>query len=462
MITRIEIDGFKSFQDFSVDLAPFQVIIGVNGCGKSNLFDVIGLLSRLANQSDLYAAFQDLRGQPFTLLPDGKPVDRIRIAVEMLVDQTVRDGWGDEAKLLNPRLRYNLEIVRRRNGDGFQDIRLQSESLWAISPEPDTWSRLHGGEEFHNWLHSNSPLASPMYINTAEDKLRQNPTIYLTPENAIDGRKPRDIGFQSGQMNRTLLSRIETTENPHILAVRHEMQTWATLHLNPDNLRLPSMLTTDGPFRVIGNSVPYVLANLEKAEPEQFRNVSRDLRNLLRGVRNVQVEFNVARNEYEVFVYMDDDRRFGLAGLSDGTLRLLALVTAKNAVNKRGLLCIEEPENAVHPGVHGGLVQLLRDMATDLRDSESLLQGGRQVLVTTHSPGLVSHLDMSANELLFADMATRIIPHQHSLQVTRMFPVQPGKAEGPEAMYGLQRVIEYLNIADVEAQRCNLKEAFSR
>lgn len=48
MITQIEIDGFKTFKDFKVELAPFQVIVGPNGSGKSNLFDALHLLSRLA------------------------------------------------------------------------------------------------------------------------------------------------------------------------------------------------------------------------------------------------------------------------------------------------------------------------------------------------------------------------------------------------------------------------------
>ena len=48
MITRIELDGFKTFQDFSLDLAPLQVIVGANGAGKSNLFDALRLLGRFA------------------------------------------------------------------------------------------------------------------------------------------------------------------------------------------------------------------------------------------------------------------------------------------------------------------------------------------------------------------------------------------------------------------------------
>src|SRR5881398_1704649 len=84
MITQIELDGFKTFKDFKVELAPFQVIVGSNGAGKSNLFDALQLLSQLAG-TDLLTAFQGLRGdadEVFTKLPHGRTVDRMCMAVE--------------------------------------------------------------------------------------------------------------------------------------------------------------------------------------------------------------------------------------------------------------------------------------------------------------------------------------------------------------------------------------------
>src|SRR2546421_12925408 len=93
MLTQIEIDGFKTFKDFKVELAPFQVIVGPNGAGKSNLFDALQLLARLAG-TDLLTAFQGLRGdahEVFTKLPNGRMIDRMRIAVELLIDREIRD-----------------------------------------------------------------------------------------------------------------------------------------------------------------------------------------------------------------------------------------------------------------------------------------------------------------------------------------------------------------------------------
>ena len=73
MLTRIEIDGFKSFENFGMDVGPLTVILGPNASGKSNLFDAIRLLSRLAD-TDLRTAVTDLRGEPHELFrrhPDG-------------------------------------------------------------------------------------------------------------------------------------------------------------------------------------------------------------------------------------------------------------------------------------------------------------------------------------------------------------------------------------------------------
>ena len=63
MLTKIEIHGFKTFEDFKIDLGPFMVIVGPNASGKSNLFDAIRLLSRLA-EKDLRSAVKELRENP--------------------------------------------------------------------------------------------------------------------------------------------------------------------------------------------------------------------------------------------------------------------------------------------------------------------------------------------------------------------------------------------------------------
>ena len=66
MITFIRITGFKSFQNFEMTFTPLTIVAGANASGKSNLFDALKLLSRLA-ETDLKTAFSEQRGNPIEL-----------------------------------------------------------------------------------------------------------------------------------------------------------------------------------------------------------------------------------------------------------------------------------------------------------------------------------------------------------------------------------------------------------
>ncbi len=153
MITLIEIDGFKTFQNFKLELSPFQVIVGTNGAGKSNLFDALRLLTRLVD-TDLRSAFQELRGEAaelFTLFPDGHSANTITLAVEMLVNRTIKDSWGAQASLKFIRMRYELEIMRV-NEQGLERLYVTNESLKAIARGEDQWSKKHGLTVQNGWL----------------------------------------------------------------------------------------------------------------------------------------------------------------------------------------------------------------------------------------------------------------------------------------------------------------------
>ena len=64
------------------------------------------------------------------------------------------------------------------------------------------------------------------------------------------------------------------------------------------------------------------------------------------------------------------EEKFDYKQISDGTIVLLAYITAINLGS--GLVCFEEPENFVHPHLLKNLVNILRD--------------GNQVIISTHSP----------------------------------------------------------------------------
>lgn len=89
VITRIEIDGYKSFDDFALDLPPFTVLVGANASGKSNLLEAVDLLGQLIREPTSQTLVDHARrGGPKELFrrgPDGVPVGAMRIAAHVLV-----------------------------------------------------------------------------------------------------------------------------------------------------------------------------------------------------------------------------------------------------------------------------------------------------------------------------------------------------------------------------------------
>ena len=47
LMDRIEIKGYKSIKDLSLSLRPINILVGANGCGKSNLLSFFELLKNI-------------------------------------------------------------------------------------------------------------------------------------------------------------------------------------------------------------------------------------------------------------------------------------------------------------------------------------------------------------------------------------------------------------------------------
>jgi predicted ATPase len=94
--------------------------------------------------------------------------------------------------------------------------------------------------------------------------------------------------------------------------------------------------------------------------------------------------------------------------LSDGTLRFLALAVLELDPQASGLVCLEEPENGIHPARIPAMLQLLQDIATDVDEPVGPDNPFRQVIVNTHSPVVVRQVP--DDSLLIAE-SKEIVQH---------------------------------------------------
>ena len=465
MITRIEIDGFKTFKDFSVDLAPFQVIVGPNGSGKSNLFDALHLLSRLA-ELDLRSAFQEVRGEANELFTKGIPENRIKFAVEMLVDHRVRDRLGREVALQDTRLRYELEITRFDNDNSLPELRITHEALRTIAVEQDHWIKKLGvhspTEKSRNLI---SAIRRPSRAIRNVNELESSMALTIRLHSDGTGKSKNTIA-ENAEV--TVLSSITNTDHPHAFATREELRSLRFLHLNPEALRQPASVQSARSLSPEGKNLPTTLVRMQTEDEYALTDVSRDMANLVRGIIRIQVEREKASDKYVIYAETSDQHTFSAQVLSDGTLRLLALATLRNDPQFHGTLCLEEPEDGVEPLHLKVMARVLREMATDFTNPDYAEEPLRQILITSHSPSFIS-LSEVFDSLLFTHLVTLGTPGQKDapIRVTRMESIVTPNAqsrqqiEGEQSaeIYTIDMVRQYLSNEDLNHAQSQLKKA---
>lgn len=346
ILTRIEIDGFKSFENFELALPPFVVILGQNAVGKSNLFDALRFLAQLVESQDLHAAAQNLRGEPrelFRRLPGGDAVERIRLAVETLLDPIVRDPYGEQATLSCTRVRYEVLIGRRMEA-GIERLFVLRESAEPIKRADDQWTP---------WGRKPSRAFQDAYLRYStrrtaflETKVESGQATFLINQ---DGGQGRPRGIPGSRAVATVLSSVTSAAQfAHLYALREELRSLNYLQLDPAAERQPSDLAVPEALLPDGSNLAAVLFRIkaETTTTEEpygaLADIRADLTALIPGIVDLQVTRDNQRREYRLELKLRDGDWYGSRVISDGTLRVLALLALLHDPQRRGIICFEE------------------------------------------------------------------------------------------------------------------------
>jgi predicted ATPase len=402
MLTRIEISGFKTFDEFALNLAPFTVIVGENASGKSNLFDAIQMLSRLAT-TDLSNGLRGVRGEAdeaFRKCLDGTVASKMSLKVEMLLDPSVTDPWGQEVKVSHTRVRYEVEIERRTDGKGAERLVVAREVASPIRKLDDEWpKKANANSSFRRHFMKYGRIEPWLSTDTEGTK----PTFNIHQ----DGRRGRKRSALAAEA--TILSSITNAEFPHLFAIREEMRHWRFLQIDPGSLRRPSPLLAPDTLEPDGSNLAKVLARIRSDTAFENRpkgclsDITADLAQLVRGIVDLDVTQDKQNREYRLNITMRGEQPYSSRVTSDGTLRLIALLTMLHDPKHHGLVCFEEPENGIHPSRLKLLLKKLRSVVTDVRTQpDDPQQRHSQILMNSHSPVVLAGL--REDEMVFADL----------------------------------------------------------
>lgn len=406
MLTRLRVTGFKNLRDIDIQFGLFTCIAGANGVGKSNLFDAITFLSDLASMP-IIKACSNVRGTHgrasdfASLFFHDKSSDDLRMEflAEMIIPNEVVDDFDRKARPTATLVEYTLALKFNRDAASgpFKDpVYIEMEELRA-KPSSDAQKYLQF--DIGNELAKNKKIifgpgsrTSP-FIETVDKEL--DIAILLRGDQGGGGR-PQEISARKSPQ--TVLSGVNLSSHPTALATRREMQSWRMLQLEPSALRAPDDIFGETALSPTGEHLPNTLFRLG-----HYGEIANRLSDLIPGVESLDVDTDQTRQQRTLSVTMSDKRPYSASSLSDGTLRFLALAVLSSDSDATGLVCLEEPENGIHPLRIPEMLRLVRELSDadlsvkDMAGQHSL----RQVIINTHSPLVVAEL--LDDELLFAE-----------------------------------------------------------
>lgn len=358
---------FKNFARAELNLfEPLTVLIGRNGSGKTNLIEGVELLAALA------------RGVPFNEITDvgrGGSFD-VRGGLRSCV-RFGREKFGlrfNQASLHKQSVDYSIEIAaREKNSVQLVAERLKIGSRFLFEAE-----------------HSHNDLMRVRYDNFARGP---NPTCTLSASRSILSRYEEVIRNSRSKA----LDLRRSTEM--VEGVRGYLRNAYIFDPQPKAMREYARAESTPRLLRSGANLSAVLFALHESKHGHKGKMNPELQRITEIVRQIPEEpFSrigfVETSLGDVMAgFVPDQAKKTVGGklidariLSDGTLRMLAVVTALETVPVGSRIVVEEFDNGLHPSRARHLVAALAETASRRK---------LNVLVTTHNPAFMDALDES-------------------------------------------------------------------
>jgi len=435
MITRLKVNGFKNLVNVDVRFGAFTCIAGLNGTGKSNLFDAIHFLSLLSEKTLIEAALsvRDEEGksgdiQSLFHRASGSYGKQMDFEVEMIVPESGVDDYGQDVYAAWTFLRYKLSLgYRASESIGRITLEVLNEELERIPKEAVKLLLFPKKVEWVNSVVKGSKSTLQNYLTTvdnADDKLRKVSLRQDTGgrSDGITHKRGNPTTIPAANLPRTVLSSINSAERPTVLMAKREMQSWRQLRLEPSALRRPDrfpelMSTQTVTLDVDGGHLPATLYRLsQRTDGEEIKSGIRNrLSALLGEMITIEIDVDHMRQQISLSAKWRDGTTLPARSLSEGTLRFLALAVLEHDPEVRGVICLEEPENGIHPGRVKEMIALLRQIAMDTSLPIGNDNPPRQIIINTHSPNVVKL--MEDDSILLAESRETIYEGQRTNRV---------------------------------------------
>ena len=367
-VSNLTLRNFKSFKEVSVPFRPFNVIIGPNASGKSNLVQAFRFLKDIFDHG-LENAVSLQGGWEFLKNMAANPDEPIEISVEieysdaMIFFFLARKSGFTEPKSIG--INYTLEFIYRGPDKGLE---ITSETLvqkvQVVNADPTDFHQTEG-----NMTLSRTEIGDEVSSNfTVDDNIKK----YFTETSQLLNESVYPL-----QPSVPIIRIMR--HNPLVEGLRSRLNGISIYDIDPRLPKRGSPITGKADLDDDGGNLAIVLNNILRNQEtkRKFHNLISDLLPHVKGASVQRFTDNsqlVALRES----YMPE-RDIPAQFLSDGTIGLTATLVAL-AFEGNDLTILEEPDRNLHPRVISGLTAFMKDVS---RNS--------QVIITTHNPEFVRY-----------------------------------------------------------------------
>ncbi|MBI5426909.1 MAG: AAA family ATPase [Nitrospinae bacterium] len=336
-LNSIKIKGYRPFRDFTAYLGPLEILVGANGTGKSSLFEFLKFLRDSAHQEIPTEIVTGSIGQQIFHIPGPE-----------------KFWWSAEVDF------------HQRN-----PIRYQGEVVGPVGRAHVIFERVQ--------THSPDKRGPYIFMNIRERKgVIQDPSSKKLIRQDIDLRRPNQLA-------------ISAITNPKMVTLYHLREYiagwkfYSSFNIDHEKIRRSVPIEQEPVLHEDAGNLSSVLHYLMTEQRSAFDELQEHLRLVVPGFKGLTVKARGGPGQVIAFWQEDGvDSDLSLADLSDGILRLICWTTLCVQPNPPPLVCIDEPDQGVHPRTLPTLAGLFE------KASERT-----QLLLATHASYFLMQFDIS-------------------------------------------------------------------
>jgi len=362
MLKKLKLNNFKSFKDVEIELGNLNVLIGPNAGGKTNLINVFRFLRSLESEGlnnaiSLHGGFYSIRN--FKAGVNEPILIEMEFFIENLKNKYKDFEYG-----------YEEEIPQRIR------IELSGNVCFSLQINENNENL----EKSISFTFKNSVIKKFNILERQiESSWNTDITIYddlnvkFRPSLPYNQIKPDFLSLQVlkffGELNNSIFQKFFTE---YIGIYDFEAKL----------IKETASFVSSYDLEEDGSNIAFVIENIlsDKAKRKTLLNLISYVLDFIEGI-------STERSNFKDFVFLKVKEKFSNDYipsylLSDGTIRIIALIVALYFENKN-ILIFEEPEINIHPSLLSIVIDLFKESSNE-----------KQILITTHNPEFLKYIDL--------------------------------------------------------------------